>query len=79
MSYRECKLCGAAIFFIETRNGKKHPVNAEKTQVWVHTPIVRDDVGGWLLVSGHKSHFETCPNYRKKPSGQLELSPDKKE
>lgn len=51
-----CRSCGAQIRFIQTANGKNHPINAAVQSFWVETD------GEWSIVKGHTSHFATCPN-----------------
>lgn len=51
-----CKSCGERIMFIDTPNGKRHPVNVKNERVWTF-------IGGmWFLINAHKSHFATCPH-----------------
>ena len=48
-----CKACGAPIIFIVTKGKKWEPCNIERTVII--TPVGE-------TVSGHISHFATCPN-----------------
>lgn len=58
-----CKGCQAAILWVRL-NGRWHPVNPKKLS------IVIDEAGG-RLVSGHESHYATCPKADtfRKPKG----------
>jgi hypothetical protein len=48
-----CQACGASIIWIVTKGGKRMPCNAQRTVII--TPAGE-------TVSGHISHFATCPN-----------------
>lgn len=48
-----CRSCGAAIVWLETKSGKKMPVDAETAS--------QGDTQ-FEAASGHISHFSTCPN-----------------
>jgi hypothetical protein len=48
-----CKSCGAPIVFIQTKGQKWEPCNVQRTVII--TPVGE-------TVSGHISHFATCPN-----------------
>jgi len=56
METTKCKGCGTEIIWIETTNSKKHPLNAKKESIWVH-----DGGNNWSIMTGHTSHFATCP------------------
>lgn len=61
----KCRACGAPLKFIRSRNGRAIPVNAERTT------IVTDSGD---VVSGHVSHFATCPHaesFRKRAGGAV--------
>ncbi len=51
-----CKGCGREIRWEKTHAGKNHPFDAKPTLV-----LVPGD-GAFVAVSGHVSHFATCPN-----------------
>ena len=54
----KCRSCSAAIRWITMRSGKPMPVNAEKTVI-----VVADEKGEHgVTMTGHISHFATCPN-----------------
>lgn len=50
---RRCRGCGAPIVWIQTKAGKRMPVNVEP-----YTTVVTD---GGEVVRGRTSHFSTCP------------------
>jgi hypothetical protein len=51
-----CKSCGAAIFWVESANGKRMPLDA--------APEKRIVIDGGIgrVVDTYTSHFSTCPN-----------------
>ena len=51
----KCKGCGAEIIWIETRGGKKHPVDAKPRKMWVKL------AEKWFLMDCYETHFATCP------------------
>lgn len=50
----ECRACGEAIVFLQTRNGRRIPVNAETVLDPGETDFDES--------RGHVSHFDTCPD-----------------
>lgn len=74
----KCKTCGKAIRFIDTKDGKKMPVNAKlltSAEVGINSINVKVvDRSGKLgmlvdLNEGWAPHFITCQNYKKKKAG----------
>jgi len=58
-----CKSCGAEIIWVKTVNGKSMPVNIKKTVIMCESfdmPAPKEKI--WLPISGHESHFSSCPN-----------------
>lgn len=56
-----CRGCAAEILWVRL-NGRWHPVNPRKLSIVI-------DEGNGRLVSGHESHYATCPkadDFRKK-------------
>jgi hypothetical protein len=50
----QCKSCGAAIVWFNTKAGRKMPVDASSTKP--------TDAAHQLDLKRHVSHFATCPN-----------------
>jgi hypothetical protein len=69
-----CKSCGAAIFFVLTRERRWMPVDVKRATVMVPTgrEAVQDRVAYPVcdVVKGWVPHFVTCPNaaeHRRRP------------
>jgi len=60
MHKRNCKACGAKIFFIRGKN-RSVPLDAKPKKVYVK---LQDKNGfeHWYLKEGFESHFANCPN-----------------
>lgn len=52
-----CASCGAAIRWIRTAAGKRHPVDDDPRSRWVC-----DDAGAWHVRVTYETHFATCPD-----------------
>lgn len=61
----KCKACGADIFFIETKNGKFMPLNAEIETADGNKLLWVDELTGFKKLpagrKGYSSHFSNCP------------------
>ena len=57
-----CKTCKAEIQWIETKAGKKHPVNKEPKKMWNYQWIPGEGRSMWVLIDCYESHFATCPD-----------------
>ena len=62
MDKAKCKSCGADIYWINTTRGNKMPVNAKATTIMACKGSLTDENSRWDMISGHESHFVTCPN-----------------
>lgn len=69
----KCKACGEAIFFIQTKNGKFMPLNAEIETADGNKLLWVDELTGFKKLpegrKGYSSHFSNCPEagkFRKK-------------
>lgn len=60
-----CRGCGREIFWIETRSGKKAPVDIERTHAEKDDTWMVNDEGKFFKANrgdeGHTPHFATCP------------------
>ena len=66
LDQRPCRLCGAAIVFVETAAGKSMPCNPDVTQVLDAAGVIR---------SGRTSHFLTCPRAHEQPRSDRRTVP----
>ena len=56
MDKANCSACGAEIYWIRTLKGARMPVNVAKKMIMVHA-----SEGRYHAVTGHESHFSSCP------------------
>ena len=59
---RECRSCGARIFWARTVNGNKIPIDAEPAKRVVLTTDHGADIVGAEVVDTFTPHHATCPN-----------------
>ena len=66
-----CESCGVEIVWVTTNAGESMPMDMKREIIMV---VDTQATGGrpaiWKPVTGHKSHFATCPNasaHRKRP------------
>jgi hypothetical protein len=52
----QCRSCGDPVIWIETQNGKKHPVDTKPEKRWIYQNEI------WSIVDTYTSHFTTCPD-----------------
>jgi len=54
----KCKSCGADIIWVKMTSGYPMPLDAKEKILW---KPVRDGIAP-IKITGHESHFATCPN-----------------
>ncbi len=57
----KCRGCQAEIIWIETKSGRKMPLDAKAKTVFIKKWSMMDGVYYWAADLGHESHFATCP------------------